>query len=535
MNTYLLKIITIALIYYIAGKLSLAISHENNIVTIVIFLAEGIALAAGILFGRKMWPAVFIGQFFLAFETMPLSTTLGISAINSVELILAVTLFHYLKLDRKLKKLKDLSGLILLIIFILQPFSAILGNTLLLSTSIINESSYIVSLFSWWFGNTMGQILFTPMILLFYANFKRDEAIELILIALFFIAISYLFQVVLPIHNLSLLLSVTLPLILYLSSIKGLHYATFATNVIALISVYFTYLNIGIFIGDTSINNIINLNFYFLSQILLVLIVGTLFSEKRVRSDNLQKTIEEEVEKNREKELFIMQQSRLAQMGQILNMIAHQWRQPLNNLLLIIELIVLKYHKEELNDKEIDEFQEESYLQIKQMSGTIDDFRDFFQPRREQTVFLLNDTVEHLLLIMKPVFSVENIEVIIKEKEDIYTKGYPNELAQSILNILYNAKDALIENTPNDRLITIELTKINNEVSLTIQDNAGGIPNNTIDKIFEPYFSTKKEKNGTGLGLYMSKTIIEQHMNGSISVKNNEKGATFTITLRAEN
>jgi len=169
------------------------------------------------------------------------------------------------------------------------------------------------------------------------------------------------------------------------------------------------------------------------------------------------------------------------------------------------------------------------------MSGTIDDFRDFFHPRKVKVEFLLNDVIEHLLLIMHPIFKVSEIKLIFKEEKEIYLHGYSNELAQAILNILYNAKDALIEHTTvEERIIEIELTKNNNRILLTITDNAGGISEDVIHYIFDPYFSTKENSNGTGLGLYMSKMIIEKHMGGKLSIQNNSKGATFTIEFRAE-
>jgi len=526
-----MQISIIALAYYVAGKLSFSISNENHIVTIVIFASEGISLAMTLIYGKRIWLAVFIGQFLLAYSSTSLSTTIGIATINSLEVILAHELFYYFKLNRKLSTLKDVLGLIALITFILQPFSSIFGNMILFFTSVITMDELFNSLFSWWFGNTMGQILVTPMILLMYTHFKLEELTELISVILFFIVISYFFQVTIAIHNLSLLLSITLPLILYLSSHRGLHYATLATTIIASTSVYFTHLGIGSFVQGDFINNIINLNFYFLSQTLLVLIVGTLFSEKREYANQLEKLVEKEVEKNREKELLMMQQSRLAQMGQVLNMIAHQWRQPLNNLLLTIEVFLHKYRKKELNNELVEQFEKDSYLQIKQMSGTVDDFRDFFQPRREKSIFLVNDIIEHLLLIMQPIFSASNITLYFNEENEVYSKGYPNELAQALINILYNSKDALLEHNNHERVVTIELEEREEHAFLTIQDNAGGIPIEIIDKIFDPYFSTKLKEEGTGLGLYMSKIIIENHMGGEILVHNHQNGAIFTIIL----
>ncbi len=134
--------------------------------------------------------------------------------------------------------------------------------------------------------------------------------------------------------------------------------------------------------------------------------------------------------------------------------------------------------------------------------------------------------------MVKPIFTRHNIEVVFNYADDnIEIIGYPNELGQAILNIINNAKDALIEYNKEYKKIEIILMKIDGEINLIIKDNAGGIPMNIINKIFDPYFSTKDSKNGTGLGLYMTKLIIEDHMGGELSVSNNESGAKFKILL----
>jgi len=478
-----------------------------------------------------MWLGIFLGQFLLTYNNLPISAGLGIAIINVMEALLALTLFNYFKLNRKLSTTKDIFGLIALIVFILQPFSALLGNLLLTVFSVMEISDFGKNFFSWWFGNIMGQILFVPTLLLLYAHWNKTRVINLIVTGLFFTLISYAFQVIIPIQNVSLLLSVTLPLIIYVSSTRGIQYATFSIVIITMVTLYLTYLDLGIFTTDNEANNLINLNFYFLSQMLLLLIIGTLFKEREQREYALEELIKKEVEKNQEHTLIMLQQSRLAQMGQVINMIAHQWRQPLNSLMLIGEVLVYKYKKNEVGQKEIDKFQHDSNLQIKQMSGIIDDFRDFFQPRKKKEKFLLNDVIEHLLLIIEPVFNESKISLLFEKEKELYGYGYSNEVAQAILNILYNAKDAFNEHLREDKHIHIKLKAENKKIILTISDNAGGIPSDIIDNIFNPYFSTKKNLNGTGLGLYMSKMIIQTHMEGEISVHNHIDGATFSIVL----
>jgi signal transduction histidine kinase len=527
---YVSRILTIAILYYITGSLSLEMSHQTEVVTIVVFAAEGIALATVLLYGKHVWIGIFLGQFLLSYHHLSLIPSLSIAMVNSVEALLAVTIFNYFKLNNKLQEIRDILGLIILIVFILQPFSSILGNLILMDFHIHNWEQYMINTFSWWFGNIMGQLLFTPMILLMYANLKKEEIMDLIILALFFATMNYFFQIVFPIHNLLLLLALTLPLILYISSDHGVHYGTFSTLAIVLVSLYLVHSNRGIFVTSTDIDNIINLNSYFLFQILLLLIIGTLFSEKRNRTKILERMVKEEVEKNRQQQLYMFQRNRLAQMGEMLSMIAHQWRQPLNNLSLINQMLILKFHENILDDHAIQEFETDTTRQIKQMSQTITDFSNFFRPEVNSVNFDLKEVIRKVVEVLKPVVHKEGISINIACTSDIRINGYPNELGQTIINLLNNAKDALIENKITDKRIDITIQREEKYIELSIKDNAGGIPTDIITHIFDPYFSTKA-KNGTGLGLYMSKIIIEEHMRGELFVLNDKEGAVFTIKL----
>jgi signal transduction histidine kinase len=520
-------------IYLLSGKLSLSILEEHNIVTVVIFFSEGFALAAAIIYRINILPGIFLGQFFLGIKILGLVPSLGIAFINTIEALIAIQLFYKFNLNRKLKETKDIFGLIILIIFILQPFSAILGNITLLLFSIITWDEYFYSLFSWWFGNSMGQILLTPMLLYLYAYLKKKDILEFSLVGLFFGLFSYLFQVIVPIHNTSLLLSVTLPPILYLSSVRGLHYATFSIVIIALITLYLTHYQMGVFIQGTAINNIINLNFYFLSQILLVLIIGTLFNEKKRRAKELESLIEKAIKKNREQELMMYHQSKLAQMGEVINMIAHQWRQPLSNingLVMVMDNKMIKKYQQSptLLEEEFDKLESiTSY-----MSRTIDDFRDFFRPNKEKITFDVQEIINHSIRLVEPILMLDDVKIHKNYTDKVELFGYPSEIGQVLVNIINNAKDALISNKNIEKKsIYIKLFKKENNVIITIQDNAGGIPETIINQIFKPYFSTKLNKNGTGLGLYISKMIIQEHMGGELLVQNSNGGALFTLRL----
>ncbi len=246
----------------------------------------------------------------------------------------------------------------------------------------------------------------------------------------------------------------------------------------------------------------------------------------------LNKRVKKEVEKNRQQQLFMLQQSRLAQMGEMISMIAHQWRQPLNSLSTLIQSSILKYKIGKIDDEYIEYFDKSSKNLIQNMSQTIDDFRNFFKPEKQKTEFILNEVVLNVLNMIDMTLEELNIKVEFIHHDNLKISGYPNEFGQVILNIINNAKDAILEKNIKNGKIIIELKKDERGIFLTISDNAGGIPSHIIDKIFDPYFSTKDEKNGTGLGLYMSKLIIEEHMDGILRVSNEEKGANFTIIFK---
>ena len=253
-------------------------------------------------------------------------------------------------------------------------------------------------------------------------------------------------------------------------------------------------------------------------------------NQLRKVNETLEQRVQEEVAKNREKELIMLQQSRFVQMGQVIHMITHQWRQPLNTLSLITQVMFLKCKKNELTEDELENFKVKTTQQIHQMSQTIDDFRDFFKQQKEKTIFSLNDTIQSLLRIVQPIFETSSIELVVLKMENIKVEGYPNELTQAILNILYNAKDALLERDVKNKKVELSLYRENNHIIISIKDNAGGIDEAVIDNIFDASFSTKGKK-GTGIGLHMTKIIIEQHMHGRVIAYNEDDGAVFKIIL----
>jgi signal transduction histidine kinase len=535
--TQRLKLILLtALLYYVGGEISFALLLGHSIVNIGVFIPEGIALAFALYYGRVVLAGIFIGQFFLAyFKGVTLESALIIAFANMLEAYLAIYLKKYLRLDIGLNHFRDIFILMAMILFLLQPLSALMGNMALYIFDTSPKVQFLSNLFSWWFGNVMGQMLITPALLLFLQEFKKIDLKEFLLYGVLFFSITYFLELVLVITNPFLLLSLTLPWVIYAIFKKGLVYGLFFNVIIALVSSYTVYLGIGAFQAHTVINNVINYNLFVLVHITIALTVGILNKQKKAYEEHLEEMVAREVEKNRQQQLLMMHQSRLAQMGEMISMIAHQWRQPLNNLSMINQLLVNKYKNKRLDDAAVDYFYTHSKQQIEYMSATIDDFRNFFQKERPKENFFPTKTIEKLLELTAPEYNKEGIKVILDVRYNHSVYGYENEFAQAFLNLLNNAKDALRERKVSPKTIWI-CFRITDEkkLEISVEDNAGGINAAILEKIFEPYFSTKKSKNGTGLGLYMSKMIFEEQMHASLEVSNTKKGARFRVLFDAD-
>ena len=264
-------------------------------------------------------------------------------------------------------------------------------------------------------------------------------------------------------------------------------------------------------------------------------------AELEMQNKELQKTYQElevetavrirAIEKLREKEQMMIQQNRMAAMGEMLGNIAHQWRQPLNVLGLKIQHLGLSYEYDEFSKELLDDNIDKSMEIVSHLSQTIDDFRNFSQPDKVKTLFSINQNIAKTFSMVEESFRENCITVDVNIVGDLQVKGYPNEYSQVLLNILMNAKDALLEREICDPRITIASWKENGRSVVTITDNAGGIKDEILGNIFDAYFTTKNLGKGTGIGLFMSKKIIENHMGGHLTVRNVAAGAEFRIEV----
>jgi signal transduction histidine kinase len=522
-QSYLIKTVIMALMYFLAGKLIFSISDNslnNLVVSIVVFLPEGIALAGAILFGKSVWIGIFIGQLLLALSVgIPAFPAIEISLINSIEAILAVTLFNFFKLNKALLKVRDIVGLILIVILVLQPFSAILGNLVLLQHSIIIFEESTESLFSWWFGNSMAQLLITPMLIHLYINYKKIKVSGILLTVVGFLFLNYVILYSIFIQSLPILLSITLPSIMLLSAYKNITYAGIATTVIALSTIYATNSDLGAFATGSGIDDIIDLNFYLLSHIFLVLIIGTLFAEKKENERVI-------IKNNSDLKDLVKLREQVEHMNQ------HDLKNPLNIVINAPHLILSR--ETELSDeskKLLTASQTSAYKMLDMLNRSLDMYK------MEMGRYILNPEKIDLLSILKQIVYESDIS---HQDNNHYNIVFPDSneekkdnlwaLGENLLcySLFYNLIRNAIEASNNGASITIKTSPYAyTQQCMVVITNEGSVPFEIRDTFFEKLVSRNKKK-GTGLGTYSARLCTEVQ-NGSISLDCSRENKTQII------
>ena len=521
-NNFYIKNIIIALLYFITAKISFSLSNHDSIVVVSMFIPEGIALAAVLIYGPKIIFGIFMGELLLNIEVVPPFISILMSIGNSLEAFIAYQLFNYLKLDRRLLNIKDYIGLLVIILLVLQPFSALWGNISLLLGGIIPKTHFITDVFFWWLSNSLAQIFLTPIILIFYFNKNKNNFLKYGFVVLFFTILNYILQIKMNIKNESLLLAMTLPLTIYLA-ITDMKSALLAVVSIVITTLYFFHLNIGSFVLDSKIDNIININFFILNHSILVVLVGILFNEIKYQE---QKT----AELKKLKELDKLKSEFLANMS-------HEIRTPLNAMFGFIKM---------LQEKEFDE-ESKKYLNIIEKSGQtlltiINDILDFskiesgkmnieeveFNPKEEismtQDLFASRASEKNILLQ----FNYENLKWCIMSD--------PTRIKQVISNLLSNA----IKFTPENKqiILNVKYDEEKEELFAEVIDEGIGIPKEKMEHIFDSFSqadnSTTRKYGGTGLGLSISSRLIEL-LGGELKVESEVgKGSRFYFTIPAK-
>ncbi len=248
---------------------------------------------------------------------------------------------------------------------------------------------------------------------------------------------------------------------------------------------------------------------------------------------NLKRKVAEEVERNREKDLLVLKQSRQATMGEILVNISHHWRQPLNAAGIMVQGIEDAYKYGELNERYLKETVKKTMNQLNHLSGTINNFRKVYCSNKKKEKFNLADALRKSIAITNDFIASYNITIELDIREDLTITGYPNDFSQAVIKILVNAVEILRERNVKNSQIKVRLYReeFTNNGIITISDNGGGIYEEPVDRVFDPYFSTKHMKQGTGIGLFMAKSIIENEMGAGLSVRNVQSGAEFKIEI----
>jgi len=247
---------------------------------------------------------------------------------------------------------------------------------------------------------------------------------------------------------------------------------------------------------------------------------------------NLEKKVKEKLNELRHKDAVIMNQGKLVALGEMLNMIAHQWRQPLNALSAASIHLELKVEMESLEKEQIIKFTQFVQEEAQRLSGIIDDFMNFSKPDEKKEEFYLRDAIEDVMKIIKVQLENHDIEIKMNIPKNFKIKSYKKVIEHILLNLILNARDALDESNIKNKEIIISVEENNENIKIIVYDNGNKITEDIAKRIFEPYFTTKEEGKGTGLGLYMSKKLAEEKLKGKLCFENRDDGIEFILKLR---
>ncbi|WP_345985943.1 HAMP domain-containing sensor histidine kinase [Sulfurimonas sp. HSL-1656] len=260
------------------------------------------------------------------------------------------------------------------------------------------------------------------------------------------------------------------------------------------------------------------------------LLIESYTTEGSAREQMLESRVIEEINKRLEREKVLQNQAKMAAMGEMMDAVAHQWKQPLNALSMYGDLLKMDFEAGDVTLEYIEKFVEDIQEQITHMVSTLSEFRTFFRPDKESGPFGLKRCTQSVLLLVHDEMLRNNIAVTVEEGREVIVSGIENEFKHLLLNLLANAKDAFIERESQAREILIRFYKKGAHIYIEVEDSAGGIDPELLDEIFKPNFTTKRDDKGTGIGLYMS-TQIAQKMQGSLTVENAARGALFRLEL----
>ncbi|MBN2896188.1 MAG: HAMP domain-containing histidine kinase [Campylobacterales bacterium] len=248
-------------------------------------------------------------------------------------------------------------------------------------------------------------------------------------------------------------------------------------------------------------------------------------------NEQLEERVQTSVRLMREQEKMLIGQSKLATMGEMMSMIAHQWRQPITTIGMVANNLIFDLQMSEMRSDDMIKELEVIDAQVHHLAKTIDDFRNFFRPDKEKESFTLQEVIDDTLKILLRSFDNNGIAIMIEGNGGYTLRSYKNEMIQVLLNLFGNAKDALLEAKSPNPCVTVRFDEDEERIIIAVCDNGPGVDEGIADRIFEPYFSTKSEQNGTGLGLYMSNAIVQKHIGGTLDFINTYPGVCFRVLI----
>ncbi len=493
----LLLVVVMALIYFGAGQLVFATAEaalSNRIVSIVIFLSEGFALAGVLIYGRWLVVGIFAGQLALALSAgLSLGAATAIAAVNSAEALLALTLFDRFRLDRSLATVRDVAGLLMLIALVLQPFSAVLGNLVLLAYSVLPLEAFGHSLFSWWFGNVLGQFLITPLLLLLWANARRIRLLPLLGVVVSFLMLNYIILFLYPIDRLAIILSITLPPIMLLAAYGNIVYSVVATTIIALAASYATHHGSGAFATGEMASDFVDLNFYILVHVILVLLLGALFSERRRAEQQLK-------QKNRSLEEMVRLREQVELMSR------HELKNALNVIVNAPEVVLeTEPGLSEFSRELLQGCKESGYTMLELVNRSLDIYKietGSYELVREQVDLL---AVLERIASESALAGQGGVVVSARQREGVHVSGETLLCYSLFSNLIKNALEASASSGPVE--VTVAPSDDGAWQIVTIS-NRGCVPEAIRERFFDKFVTTGK-RGGTGLGTYAARLCAE--------------------------
>lgn len=551
--------LAVAFMYFLSAKSvsTLSLTEGGNV--FAVWPPTGVALAALMIFGKRVSIGIFLGALAINYSIVDFYTSLHIAIGNTVGPLFCMYILCRFGCEKNY--LSSVENIVAFFLAVLVG-SFITATNGVASLVIWGSIPLQVTLwdvwYTWFLGDLVGFVALTPLFLaikLYYKSLYDVKILELsaLTVSALFVAYVVFFAQTrnYPIAYMSL------PVILWAVFRFNPLIPILMVNMFSIAAILGTLRGSGPFAGYDAYEALLLLQIYStVSIVTVLLIVGVMNEREKIKTDleelnaSLKQRIDVEIAKNQKQQSVMAQQGKMVAMGEMMGSIAHQWRQPLNALAIIVQDMRFAQKAGELTGEYMQNMVDKSMEQINFMSKTIDDFRNFFKPDKQKAAFDLFAAVMDSVKLVYAQFKTHAVDIKIRCAEcsyenmeyfnpntvclNYYVFGYQNEFKQVVLNILSNSKDAIIESRGlNGGVIFIDIERDEDMISVKIADNGGGIPDAIIGRIFEPYFTTKEQGKGTGIGLYMSKMIVEDNMGGKIYCENKEDGAAFTILLNS--